>query len=840
MPQTIIIDVSQLKLYPKKGFNSFGIYCWHAYNTNPKLIEILISDNYNNNSKNSNFSSLGIFELELRDGIQLFPIDYNVLDDTSIKNKIKAFKIIIKSTYGSDKTYINQIMFYENTAQEIKSENNNNESFQNDINLPGDLSNSQISNEDKEKEKQEIQMENKDNYKNTQNIKRNSNITNNSNKQYIIDYISETHSNNNTEMNENNNYNIEKNESIRDDIKVEENNDIHDNSDDDNNEEENENNDEANKIIATSDELEYPYENKYDRNISKNNNPLNQNQNKNLNIPNKNNTKSNKVQKLEKILKENILNNGFNKKYNNEIYINNSFRNQTEYNNPKMDYINHLTINNYPSLMQFKNDYIIKNNPNLNNISTRNIQDNNIQKYFKLNAQTPKHLTVKGYDNLLNKRRPYTPKLNEINRNSISAQYNVNEFKNQTTMAGFNKINDNIGNREYETLEIQLQDMEQHLKNMALDNEMLSKINYNSRTNREYNIKNLNKNNYFNDEMQINNNYIDKKSKNISMISNRSSFIVDQQKNINANNSNINCNSQNNNYFNHYKTEYKNNSINNINNEEEYGINKRIDDLEKNMLEIKDELSNISSNLKIFMNKDNFLYNFKDSIKQICYDFFTERINNNSDNNNHENINNNEFYNKEQIQNENNNEENENNSQYSEDYSENKNVQNEKMKIENEINQKIDEKLEYLCDNLQNQIFEKYLKPSINEIEKSMRENIEDIKEKVESINHTNITNNSYIKNKYNNLMDNEENINYNNDYDTYSIINKNNEQNSKGDIYHKTSSRIKKEKYEEINRLGEKLYSKLLEKEKKLKLLNQETNLLISKKHLGNNSFED
>ena len=837
MPQTIIIDVSQLKLYPKKGFNTFGIYCWHAYNTNPKLIEILISDNYINNNNNCNFNSLGIFELEMRDGIQLFPIDYNVLDDTSIKNKIKAFKIIIKSTYGGNKTYINQIMFYENTAQEIKVENNNNESFkndnnafQNDVNLPEDLSNRQISNEDKEKEKQEIQMQKEGNCKN------------NSNKQYIVDYISETHSNYNTEMNENNNYNIEKNESLRDDIKVEENNDIHDYSNNDNNEEENENNDEANKIIATSDELEYPYKNKYDRNISNNDNPLNQNQNKNLNIPNKNNIKSKKVQKLEKKLKENILNNDYNKRDNNDIYINSSIPNQTEYNNNKIDYIKHRTINNYPSLMQFKNDYIIKNNPNLNNISTRNTQDNNIQKYFKLNVQTPKHLTVKGYDNLLNKRRPYTPKLHEINRNSISAQYNINEFKNQTTMAGFNKNNANNGNRDYETLEIQLQDMEQHLKSMALDNDISSKINYNSRTNREYNIKNLNNNNYFNDEIQINNNYIDKKTKNISMISNRSSFLVDQQKNINTNNSNTNYNSPNNNDFNRYKTEYKNNSINNINNEEEYGINKRIDDLEKNMLEIKDELNNISSNLKIFMNKDNFLYNFKDSIKQICYDFFTERINNNSSNsnNNNEIINNNEFYNKEQIQNDNNNEENENNSQYSDDISENKIAQNEKIKIENEINQKIDEKLEYLCDNLQNQIFEKYLKPSINEIEKSMRENIEDIKEKVESINHTNITNNSYIKNKYNNLMDNEENINYNNDYDTYSIINKNNEQNSKGDIYHKTSSRIKKEKYEEINRLGEKLYNKLLEKEKKLKLLNQETNLLISKKHLGNNSFED
>ena len=778
----------------------------------------------------------------MRDGIQLFPIDYNVLDETSIKNKIKAFKIIIKSTYGGNKTYINQIMLYENTAQEIKAENNNNESIQNDsnalqhqINLPEDLSNSQISNEDivKEKEeKEEEQMQNKNNYKNIQSKKRNSNISNNSNnKQYIVDYISETHSNNNTEMNENNNYNIEKNEFIKDDIKVEENNDIQDNS---NNEEENENNDEANKIIATSDELEYPYQHKFDRNISINNNPLNQNQNKNLNLPHKNNIKSKKVQKLEKILKENILNNNYDKNDNNGTYINNSIPNKTEYNNNKIDYANHRTINNYPSLMQFKNDYIINNNPNLNNISTRNIEDNNVQKYFKLNVQTPKRLTVKGYDNLLSKRRPYTPKLNEINRNSISAQYNSNEFKNQTSMAGFKKNKDINNNREYETLEIQLKDMEQHLKNMALDNEISSKINYNSRTNRDYNIKNFKKNNYFNDEIQINNNYIDKKTKNTSMVSNRSSFLVDQQKIINTNNSNFNYNSPNNNYFNHYKTEYKNNSLNNMNNDDEYGINKRIDDLEKNMLEIKDELSNISSNLKIFMNKDNFFHNFKDSIKQICYDFFTERLNNNGNNNNNGN------YSNEQTRNENDNEENENNSQYSDEYSENKNAQNEKNKIEEEINQKIDEKLEYLCDNLKNQIFEKYLKPSINEIEKSMRENIEDIKEKVESINHTNITNNSYLKNKYNNILDNEENINYNNDYDTYSIINKNNEQNSKDDAFHKTSSRIKKEKYDEIKRLGEKLYDKLLQKEKKLKLLNQEANLLISKKYLGNNSFEE
>ena len=39
-----------------------------------------------------------------------------------------------------------------------------------------------------------------------------------------------------------------------------------------------------------------------------------------------------------------------------------------------------------------------------------------------------------------------------------------------------------------------------------------------------------------------------------------------------------------------------------------------------------------------------------------------------------------------------------------------------------------------------------------------------------------------------------------------------------------KGTSKIRKEKYEEINRLGEKLYQKLCEKEQKLRLLKKET----------------
>ena len=83
------------------------------------------------------------------------------MDDINIKNKIKSIKLVIKSTYGGNKTYINQIMLFENTAQEINNNNNNesilnsNNTYQQEINLPEDLSNSQITEEEKKNKKRE-------------------------------------------------------------------------------------------------------------------------------------------------------------------------------------------------------------------------------------------------------------------------------------------------------------------------------------------------------------------------------------------------------------------------------------------------------------------------------------------------------------------------------------------------------------------------------------------------------------------------------------------------------------------------------------------------------------
>ena len=110
LPQEIIINIKKdlFKEMPKK-ISAIGIYCWHAYPTNPKLIEIQISKN-----NGITFISLGNFDLCLKPGKQLLQFDYE-LNPPLVENKLDfIIKLIIKETFGDKRTYINNIYLYEN------------------------------------------------------------------------------------------------------------------------------------------------------------------------------------------------------------------------------------------------------------------------------------------------------------------------------------------------------------------------------------------------------------------------------------------------------------------------------------------------------------------------------------------------------------------------------------------------------------------------------------------------------------------------------------------------------------------------------------------------------
>ena len=111
LPQEININLfkSFFKEFPKK-ISAIGIYCWHAYPTNPKLIEVQISKN-----KGQSFVSLGNFDLCLKPGRQLLQLedDSDYILSKDIDNNNIIIKLIIKETFGDKRTYINNVYLYE-------------------------------------------------------------------------------------------------------------------------------------------------------------------------------------------------------------------------------------------------------------------------------------------------------------------------------------------------------------------------------------------------------------------------------------------------------------------------------------------------------------------------------------------------------------------------------------------------------------------------------------------------------------------------------------------------------------------------------------------------------
>ena len=641
------------------------------------MIEIYITDDINK----INFKILGIFELEMRPGKQLFPLNYNnIINNKDIKYNIKAIKLVVRETYGGKRTYINQIMFFEQSAEEVKDL-----LCSNDLNKYYKLNKRLL------------------NSNNTEQKKINKRNKNSSNKKY------------------------KKNKTF--DEKQDE-SDIYKISDMTNGKENN-NNKGKNKNIEITPIIKKPFRQiKTDiKNSSKNN--VKKDNKLELNINNKKNNRKDNLTPNKYLKRINNLNKGHNtsnySKYNHNIQFGKDFGFNLKDNN------SNIKQNLENSLFNSS----LNNNSGINTPNEKNnlMMDNNEYEYENMN-----NLEEEEQEEGIEEQQ---------NVNSIQFGNNNNQYIN-----GNNQRNNFNNKANFENIEDNVSNISENKQRMYRTHQ---NINYNQRLNP--NFPNLN-------NFKSNNN---------------SSFLTEQNRNEMSINSNNNCTQR-------YSMITMNENYNNMKKQKINNIKQKLDYLEGNILEIKKNLQEISEGFSFCVSKEFIINNFREQILSICEEIYNEYYTNNNykkdnDNDNEDEDNNNDNY----INEQNGNESLMTNSNYISQNETNNNNQLEKD-LENQINQKIDEKL----GSLQNNIFDKYLKPTINKIGNSMNKYIDQIQLEVNNINDRQNINNINTASK--------------------------NELSSK-----LSTSKIRNQKFDEINKIGERLYNKLKEKEQKLKLLKQE-----------------
>ena len=686
LPQEIIIDLTDLLQYPLNGYQSFGLFCWHGYNTNPKLIELQISIG---NNQTKEFQSLGLYELELKNGIQIIPIKYN--DEIKNSRNIKYIKIIIKENFGGEWTYINQIMLFDKDYKEINNalkdsiisfsksafiDNNEDDAI--------DFDNYEVSNK-------KDSLDSRNNIQGKGEIANEKNIQNN-----LLDNI---------------NNNIEKIGFEKNYVK---------------------------KKLVT--------ENKFQ--------------------------KDNKISKIEKLLKQNILENESNdgesisyyNTSNNMLYKNKTNNNLFDLSENKI-FKNafNKTPNRYITNQKETDNNNNKNISKRDKISTQNID--NINKHNNINKELA-HLDSKDYDNILKTQlEDMENQIDLLNKMNIAENKDCYlKQKNSYVIKTYNLEKKEIQNLSNKNINESRNDL-----NILFNKKILNKTAFNNLYHKNNNI------------LEKNNNTINYKEKKTN--------IFKEDKNDNNNNNNyrkkntyFNTPQSNRNYYNIFERSKYN--LNDLSSNNTIDINKRLDILEKNVFEIRKELYTITQVISVLISGDYIKNIIKENIKIINDEHKKEKkiiINyNNNDSNNQS------FYN--EILNE----------------------ENNTKQYDNEINKIIEKSLNKLTEEIKIDIFDKYLYPSLNRIELKMEKSINEINNKINNI----------IKD---NNFNESENIIYMHNIDE-NRRNKFSEIQSNSDLFNKNSAKLRDEKYEEINRLGEKLYEKLLEKEKKLKLLKKET----------------
>ena len=707
----------------------------------------------------------------MRPGKQLFSLNYNnIIKNTDIKNNIKAIKIIIRETYGGNRTYINQIMFYEQNAEQVKDlicGNELNRIYKNQKKLIEKYSNNQLNQK----------FNNNNLYGNIKKSK-NSKISdiNNLNEEYMKQYSTQ---NNNKKINKNRNEKIN-NKNYYTEIENEE----------------DKYKEKYKKIEINNDDKKAKY--KEEESDEEELNGINVNLNKKNNIPNnkkyhkinnnkkdnkKRNNKKNKLSEISSISSGNKPAKSEIIKDNNKIYQKESLEGNNERENltpnkylkriksltngnntlnitPNLNVNLSKNISSIPNNADFPEDNKdIENNndnmlisPNRNNIYKNKIQNSSTNNFYIDNLP----------DEQIEKYQTYEERM-YLNPNNLNSIYSGNRISSYS-LSKSRQMMSNINLNNYENEEnLQIEDNNQRMYN-TYKNMLYPKRNNLTGINNEKQIPSFITNNISNNESIYSNQNENEQNKGYeeNYINNNNNKVSPRKNILKITNINTTNNSQRFSVRSNYENaKSSNNKL----------VKEKLDYLEANVIEIKKEINLISERLSFFNSKEFLINNFKDQILDICEEIYNEN-----------------YYNQKNI------------SIISNSNLDNSQNKNNDFILENEINKKLDEKL----GNIKNNLFDKFLQPKIEEIGNSMKKNIEKIKSKVDDIG------NSLNKQKYN-FEKSEGDCPYFQNDDNYD------------EMIFQSSSKLRNEKFDEINRIGEKLYNKLLEKEKKLKLLKLE-----------------
>ena len=728
---------------------------------------------------------MGIFELEMRPGKQLFPLNYNnIKGNVDIKNNIKAIKLIIRETYGGNRTYINQIMFYEQNAEQVKDLICGNELkniYKNQKKLIENYSNSQLSQK----------FNHNNSFGNIKKSKYSEDLIKNLNEEYMNQYYTQ---NNNSKIKKNK---IQKKNAQKYFTEIKNDKNMFKEQDEifdiDNNDEENtKNKEEVNEEFKKLNERKkIPNNAKY----HKINNKKKQNKKKFIEITplTTNNTKTLKSeikQDINKVFKKETL-----QKNTNESLTPNKYLKRVKSltnNNNTLNITPNLNINlsKKIAIVQNKNEILEDNNNIENNDEKMFISSNRNDIYNNQISSSTNNFYVNYLPDEKNEKyQTYEERMYD-NTNNFNSMYSGNGFSSSSINKSKQLIN-NINNNNLKNYE---NEENPNILGLGENKEKM----YNTHKNMNYHNRNnwTGVNNMKKNPLFITNNH----SQNASIYSNQNEK-ENNEKYENEQNKEYEDNFINNNNISQRKNNIGNYNINSTNNSQRFSvrsnyenikssnikrIKERLDYLEANIIEFKKEINLISESLSNFNSKEFLINNFKAQILDICEEIYNEN-----------------FYNQKNI------------SIISNSNIDSQNKKNDFI-LDNEINRKIDERF----GNIKNNLFDKFLQPKLEEIGNSVKKNIDKIKSKVDNIG------NSIGKQKYN----------FEKSEGSYPYIP--NEEND--EMIFKSSSKLRNEKFDEINRINENLYNKLLEKEKKLKLLKLEkTKFLIEENEKDNIDVE-